>query len=79
LSCGFGEVLRHSLVIRVEGKKESKKMALATAAKRLVPLLDRVLVEKIVPPTKTAGGILLPETSTKVSFHIALWCSFLFV
>jgi len=42
-------------------------MALATAAKRLVPLLDRVLVEKIVPPTKTAGGILLPETSTKVN------------
>ncbi|KAK2079589.1 hypothetical protein QBZ16_001984 [Prototheca wickerhamii] len=34
-----------------------------SAAKRLIPLLDRVLVEKIVAPTKTAGGILLPESS----------------
>ena len=37
-----------------------------TAAKRLIPLLDRVLVEKIVPPTRSAGGILLPETTAKV-------------
>lgn len=33
------------------------------AVKRLIPLLDRVLVEKVVAPTKTAGGILLPESS----------------
>jgi hypothetical protein len=40
---------------------------MATAvAKRLVPLLDRVLVEKVVPPTKSAGGILLPDSMTKV-------------
>ncbi|BDA43854.1 probable 10 kDa heat shock protein, mitochondrial [Coccomyxa sp. Obi] len=32
-------------------------------AKRLIPLLDRVLVEKLQPATKTAGGILLPETA----------------
>lgn len=38
-----------------------------TAAKRLIPLLDRVLVEKIVPPTRTAGGILLPETTAKLN------------
>lgn len=30
--------------------------------KRLVPLFDRVLVEKIKPPQKTAGGIVLPDT-----------------
>jgi chaperonin GroES len=36
------------------------------AAKRLVPLLDRVLVEKLAPPTKTTGGVLLPETASKV-------------
>ena len=35
-------------------------------AKRLVPLLDRVLVEKLAPPTKTVGGVLLPETASKV-------------
>lgn len=33
-------------------------------ARRLIPLLDRVLVEKIIAPTKTAGGILLPETAS---------------
>jgi len=35
-----------------------------SAAKRLLPLLDRVLIEKIVPPTKTMGGVLLPESAT---------------
>ncbi|XP_021744588.1 10 kDa chaperonin, mitochondrial-like [Chenopodium quinoa] len=35
-------------------------------AKRLMPLLNRVLVEKIVPPAKTHAGILLPETSNKL-------------
>ena len=34
------------------------------AFKRLVPLLDRVLVEKVAPMTKTVGGILLPETAS---------------
>jgi len=32
-------------------------------AKRLIPLLDRVLLEKIVAPTKSVGGILLPESA----------------
>ncbi|XP_057549358.1 10 kDa chaperonin, mitochondrial-like [Amaranthus tricolor] len=36
-------------------------------AKRLLPLLNRVLVEKIVPPTKTTAGILLPEHSSKLN------------
>ena len=26
--------------------------------------MDRVLVEKITPPTKSVGGVLLPETMT---------------
>ncbi|KAL1972946.1 hypothetical protein VTN31DRAFT_6488 [Thermomyces dupontii] len=33
--------------------------------KQLVPLLDRVLVQKIKPETKTASGIYLPESSVK--------------
>merc|ERR1712028_122168 len=33
------------------------------AARRLIPLLDRVLVKRIEPPTKSIGGILLPESS----------------
>ncbi|KAG4915829.1 Hydroxymethylglutaryl-CoA lyase, mitochondrial [Glycine soja] len=35
-------------------------------AKRLIPLFNRVLVEKIVPPSKITTGILLPEKSTKL-------------
>ncbi|GJQ14075.1 hypothetical protein GpartN1_g5866.t1 [Galdieria partita] len=33
------------------------------AGKRLIPLLDRVLVEKLQPKKKTAGGVLLPESA----------------
>ncbi|PIN02436.1 Mitochondrial chaperonin [Handroanthus impetiginosus] len=36
-------------------------------AKRLIPTLNRVLVEKIVPPSKTTAGILLPEKSAKLN------------
>ena len=35
-------------------------------AKRLIPLLNRVLVEKVIPPAKTNAGILLPEKTAKV-------------
>jgi hypothetical protein len=41
-------------------------------AKRLLPSLNRVLVEKLVQPKKTAGGILLPETSKQVLARLAL-------
>ncbi|KAK4485632.1 hypothetical protein RD792_008275 [Penstemon davidsonii] len=36
-------------------------------AKRLLPLLNRVLVEKIIPPSKTTAGILLPEKTSKLN------------
>jgi hypothetical protein len=32
-------------------------------AKRLIPLLDRVLIEKISAPTKSVGGVLLPDSA----------------
>ena len=35
-------------------------------AKRLIPLLDRILVEKLSPPAKSIGGVLLPDTAGKV-------------
>jgi len=38
----------------------------AAMAKRLLPSLNRVLVEKLVQPKKTAGGILVPETSKQL-------------
>merc|ERR1719217_1310015 len=34
-----------------------------SAAKRLIPLLDRVLVKRIEAPTKSIGGVLLPESA----------------
>ncbi|KAL3644702.1 10 kDa chaperonin [Castilleja foliolosa] len=36
-------------------------------AKRLIPTLNRVLIEKIVAPSKTTAGILLPENSAKLN------------
>ncbi|KAI3759061.1 hypothetical protein L6452_06634 [Arctium lappa] len=36
-------------------------------AKRLIPCLNRVLMEKIVPPSKTTTGILLPDKSSKLN------------
>jgi len=41
-------------------------------ARKLKPLLDRVLVEKIVAPTRTAAGILLPETTTKLNSGVVI-------
>ena len=32
---------------------------------KVKPMLNRVLVQKLVAPTKTAGGILLPENKNK--------------
>jgi len=44
-----------------------------SAVRRLIPLLDRVLVEKVVAPTKTAGGVLLPEAAvSKVNEGLVL-------
>ncbi|CAJ2671704.1 unnamed protein product [Trifolium pratense] len=36
-------------------------------SKRLIPLFNRVLVQKIVAPSKTTAGILLPEKSSKLN------------
>lgn len=33
----------------------------ASAIKKLIPLLDRVLVQRAEALTKTAGGIVIPE------------------
>uniref|UniRef100_A0A7N0UY95 Protein groES n=1 Tax=Kalanchoe fedtschenkoi TaxID=63787 RepID=A0A7N0UY95_KALFE len=36
-------------------------------AKRLIPTLNRILVEKIVPPARTSAGILLPEKANQLN------------
>eukprot|EP00892_Ulva_mutabilis_P012802 jgi/Ulvmu1/9895/UM057_0052.1 len=33
------------------------------SARQIVPLLNRILVEKLAPASKTVGGIMLPETA----------------
>ncbi|XP_052149849.1 10 kDa chaperonin, mitochondrial [Oryza glaberrima] len=37
------------------------------AARRLIPSMNRVLVEKLLQPNKSAGGILLPETTKQLN------------
>mmetsp|Transcript_10541 Transcript_10541/g.20024 ORF Transcript_10541/g.20024 Transcript_10541/m.20024 type:complete len:101 (+) Transcript_10541:66-368(+) len=34
-----------------------------SAVRKIIPLLDRVLVQKIKPVQQTSGGILLPESA----------------
>lgn len=36
----------------------------SAAARRLVPLLDRVLVERFAAETKSKGGIMIPEKAS---------------
>ncbi len=49
--------------------RSSAKLMLQTTAlksiKSLIPLLDRVLVQRVKAEAKTAGGIFLPESSVK--------------
>mmetsp|Transcript_2757 Transcript_2757/g.5647 ORF Transcript_2757/g.5647 Transcript_2757/m.5647 type:complete len:103 (+) Transcript_2757:77-385(+) len=39
---------------------------MAGIAKRFVPLMDRVLVQKVVAEAKTATGLFLPDSAKKV-------------
>ena len=36
-----------------------------SALRKLIPLADRVLVKRMQPAVKTAGGVFLPESATK--------------
>jgi len=45
------------------------------SARRLIPLLDRVLVKRLEPPTRSVGGILLPEAAqSKLNEGIVIAC-----
>ena len=58
--------------IHTKREREGERK-MSQAAKKLIPLLDRVLVERAVAATKTSGGILLPETvGSKVRFLLSL-------
>ncbi|KAK0605570.1 hypothetical protein LWI29_028236 [Acer saccharum] len=36
-------------------------------ARRLIPSFNRILVEKIIPPSQTNSGILLPKFTTQLN------------
>jgi len=36
-------------------------------AKRLIPTFNRILVEKIIPPSKTSTDILLPKKTSQLN------------
>lgn len=42
---------------------------MTSAAKRLIPLLDRVLIKRAEAVTKTAGGIVIPEKAQGKVLH----------
>ncbi len=45
------------------------------AARRLIPLLDRVLVKRIEAPTKSIGGVILPDSAqTKLNEGVVVAC-----
>lgn len=54
------------LVSQEEEERHLISSAAMAAIRRLIPSFNRVLVEKVVQPKKSAGGILLPETSKQV-------------
>ena len=57
-----------TLLLRGTQRQRRKTTREMSAVKKLIPLMDRVLVERAVAATKTSGGILLPETvGSKVS------------
>lgn len=33
------------------------------SSRKLLPLFDRILIRRVLPQTRTAGGLLLPESS----------------
>ncbi|KAJ1505843.1 10 kDa heat shock protein [Coelomomyces lativittatus] len=41
--------------------------SISNAAKRIVPLLDRVLLQKIKPTERTASGLFIPESGRSAS------------
>jgi len=43
-----------------------------SAARRLLPLFDRVLVERLSAPKQTKAGILLPESTEKANEAIII-------
>lgn len=48
---------------KVVAPKAAPKVANSLSAKRFTPLDDRILVERLVAETKTAGGLYIPDSA----------------
>lgn len=55
--------IRESVDADGANKTLSRSFQAARAVKRIVPLLDRVLIEKAVAEKTSKGGVLLPESA----------------
>ena len=44
------------------------------AFKKLRPLMNRVIIRKAAPLSKTKGGILLPEKQDQMNFGVVISC-----
>lgn len=45
---------------------------MSSVGRKLIPLLDRVLIQRGAQQTKTAGGIILPETQKKLNEGVVI-------
>mmetsp|Transcript_17658 Transcript_17658/g.38524 ORF Transcript_17658/g.38524 Transcript_17658/m.38524 type:complete len:104 (-) Transcript_17658:439-750(-) len=45
---------------------------MSSIAKRIIPTLDRILVQKVKPVTQTTGGILLPESASATKANLGV-------
>merc|ERR1712127_716150 len=54
-----------SLLQEIPPPPSNTMSVVSTVAKRIMPLFDRVLVQRVSAETKTAGGLLIPETAQK--------------
>merc|ERR1712150_372929 len=42
-----------------------KPHRMSSLSKRITPLVNRVLVQKVIPPKTTSGGIMIPDSASK--------------
>ncbi|EPZ31608.1 Zn-dependent exopeptidase [Rozella allomycis CSF55] len=61
LSAYMFELASSKIPWKVYKRQSNLRNSIASAAKKILPLLDRVLVQRVKPVEKTASGIYIPE------------------
>ena len=66
----IAEPIAERSVASRKGATSSRSRSMSGGLKRLVPLMDRVLVSRVEPLKKTVGGVILPDSAvSKVRNH----------